>query len=179
MTAWQDEIIKQIEKVLHNGIQTLKSTMSIDKCWGEIQYRLNEVIGWMLGIAIECLDDELVQMPEVKEEWETVKKDKRTIVLPQIEINYRRRYYRNKRTKEYAYLIDDLLGISKYQRLSDGYIQKLLMLYENSQSYTQVHKELVHYNKLTSVSVETIRNKIKYYTQLKEDRNEKKNIFKD
>ena len=63
-------------------------------------------------------DKTLAQDPGRKEDWDIVRKDERELLTCFGLLRFERYYYRNKKTGEYAYLLDRYLGIDPYQKVS-------------------------------------------------------------
>lgn len=66
----------------------------------------------LVGI-LEMIDTILFEDARRKIEYETKDLRKRTLVTEYGNIEYVRRYYRNRQTKEYIYLADEKMGIEK------------------------------------------------------------------
>lgn len=62
----------------------------------------------LVGI-LEGIDIALFESQKRKQEYETKDLRKRTVVTDYGNIEYYRRYYRNRRTKEYVYLADETM----------------------------------------------------------------------
>ena len=69
----------------------------------------------IVGI-LETVDKILVENQRRKQEYETKDLRKRTIITEYGNIEYTRRHYRNRTTKEYVYLADEKMGIEKNER---------------------------------------------------------------
>ena len=63
-----------------------------------------------------------------KRAWDIVRINTRTIFTPLGKLTFKHTYYRNKRTKQYAYLLDQALNIPKCQRLETVLQSKILEL---------------------------------------------------
>lgn len=111
-----------------------------------------------IKLFIESFDEQIKNSPSIRQEWKVVRKDYRKILTPYCEIDFIRRYYRNKKTKEYCYLVDQILGIDKYQRIADSLEQKIVELSKNL-SYEDVIKEISKNSKELILSKQTIKNK--------------------
>jgi hypothetical protein len=75
---------------------------------------------------IEYAEKEIFELKERKEEFESLEKDKRNIVSIFGEIEFKRRYYKNKETSKKVYLLDEFIGIEPKQRLLENVRERLI-----------------------------------------------------
>ena len=66
---------------------------------------------------VEYVEEEIFNLQERKEQFESLEKDSRNVVSIFGEIHYKRRYYKEKETSKKVYLLDKILGIKPKQRL--------------------------------------------------------------
>lgn len=66
---------------------------------------------------LEKADKEIRNSKARKKNWEIVRINKRVIKTVFGELKFERAYYRNRHTHKYAYLLDQTMGIRKYQRI--------------------------------------------------------------
>ena len=95
-----------------------------------------------LVARIEELDEIIANSPSYRANWQIERKQERSVVTSLGELNYTRRYYKNKITGEYCYLIDKLIGLESKSRVSKELATKLCNLavdtsYSNSSKATQ------------------------------------------
>lgn len=152
-------IINEVQNILIQIDNLFSSKENIDKIIQEVinNYFL-KLLKVCLKLFIERLDEEIKDSPIIRQEWKVVRKDYRKLLTPYCEIEYVRRYYRNKNTKEYCYLVDQMLGIDKYQRITDSLEKKIIELSKNL-SYEEVIKEISKNNIELTLSKQTIKNK--------------------
>lgn len=72
------------------------------------------------------VEEEIFKTEGRKKQFESLEKDKRSVITVFGEIDYSRRYYRNKETGEKEYLLDKILQIMPKQRLLDNVRTKLI-----------------------------------------------------
>ncbi|MGB6127928.1 MAG: UPF0236 family protein [Psychrilyobacter sp.] len=82
--------------------------------------------GELISTVLQSLDHENMLSPQRKRSWKVIKITERTIRTVIGTITFKRRYYQNKHTGQYAYLLDQAIGISPYQRLGVLLKAKLL-----------------------------------------------------
>lgn len=85
---------------------------------------------------LQDLDDTIARDAQRRNEWEVVRKDKRTLVTTFGELCFERRYYRHKQTGERAYLLDIHLGIQANAKVNGDVRQKAITLAEQG-SYSK------------------------------------------
>lgn len=72
----------------------------------------------MVPRLLEAWDEKLAAERD-RNEWELIQRKPRTVVLSTLgEITYRRRYYRNRKTGERRFLLDEVAGFEPRRRLS-------------------------------------------------------------
>ena len=76
--------------------------------------------------VIEYAEEEIFKLKERKEQYESLEKDERSVISIFGEINYKRRYYRNKVNDKKVYLLDELIGIKPKQRLLQDVQERLI-----------------------------------------------------
>lgn len=95
----------------------------------------------LVGI-LENIDNILFENPKRKIEYETKDLRKRSLITDYGNIEYTRRYYRNKKTKEYIYLADEKMGIEKNERIAKDVESKIIELAHDI-SYSKAGKKVV------------------------------------
>ncbi|AEJ43092.1 conserved hypothetical protein [Alicyclobacillus acidocaldarius subsp. acidocaldarius Tc-4-1] len=71
----------------------------------------------MVPRLLEAWDEKLAAERD-RNEWELIQRKPRTVVSTLGEITYRRRYYRNRKTGERRFLLDEVAGFEPRRRLS-------------------------------------------------------------
>jgi hypothetical protein len=87
----------------------------------------------------QYLDNEIMQSDYRKNNWKVIKIDDRTITTVLGKITFSRRYYQNKHTDKYAYLLDEALEIIPRQRL-DVSLEAKLAEFANDLSFEKAGK---------------------------------------
>lgn len=153
-------LVEKFKKLLEDAPGMFERQKDLDKFAEEVSKTLYRLLIEIIVYSIEKLDDKIKESEEVKENWKNIKRDYRTILMPHAVVVYKRRYYQHKQTGEYAYLVDKLLGIDSYQRLSQHYEEKIRSLFKVHKSFAGVLKELAKASSTTEISAQTVRNKI-------------------
>lgn len=109
-------------------ISTRNRTDGIKSMAREIQAAMNEASLEVLGIMLAEIDDKLYRDKEYRKQWEVVRKDDLKTILTCVgELTYKRRYYRNKATDKYKYLLDEWLGITPHQKVGEDVREDLVV----------------------------------------------------
>lgn len=95
----------------------------------------------LVGI-LENIDSILFENPKRKFEYETKDLRKRNLITDYGNIEYTRRYYRNKKTKEYIYLADEKMGIEKNERITKD-VESKIIEFAHDISYSKTGKKVV------------------------------------
>ena len=127
-----DIIIQQItEKVIKNVNKNfeklLKEGKGISDFLLELSKTLDEIGVDIAKGAIEEIDKMVKEDANRKEEWIVKSKnDKKSLATIFGEVKYQRTYYENKRTGEYKYLSDEMLGIKVHDKMDVSLKAKLV-----------------------------------------------------
>ena len=127
-----------LEKSLENSINANEISMfsrDLRKVFDEAGRKT------LVGI-LETVDTILFENRRRKLEYETKDLRKRTLMTDYGNIEYTRRYDRNKQTKEYIYLTDDKMGIEKNERISKD-VQSKIIEFAHDLSYSKTGKQVV------------------------------------
>lgn len=125
----------------------------------------------LVGI-LEMVDTLLFEDSRRKLEYETKDLRKRTLITDYGNIEYTRRYYRNKQTKEYIYLADEKMGIEKNERITKD-VQSKIIEFAHDISYSKTGKKVLG-NEI--ISPTTVMNKVREEELIVEIKEEKKQV---
>ena len=107
----KDEIEKNLIKVLEGESNLNKIVDSV----GELT---NEIGRDILHTIIEELNDIIKEAPERKGRYHVQRNnDKRILITRFGELEFERTYYKNVKEGSYVYILDEILGIEKYERV--------------------------------------------------------------
>lgn len=109
----------------------------------------------ILKILLEEIDQGIKDSKERKKSWRIIKIDTRTITTILGKLTFQRRYYQNKNTKRYAYLLDETVGLKKYQRLGEILEGKILE-FANLLSFENAGKLAIDSKVLSKQTVKNI-----------------------
>ena len=103
--------------------------------------------------SIEKLDEEIKDSKDRKTLFDIKGFYKRTIITVHGTITYKRRLYINKKTGQYIFLIDKLIGIDKYSRLTDEAIKAVAKAALDLKSYSSAGQYALNGTPLSRQSV--------------------------
>lgn len=134
-----------------------------------------------LAHVLEKMDKEIMESKERKKTWNIQARDmNKTLITKFGEVKYQRTYYVTKNTdeSEYTYLVDDIFGIERYQRMDKGLEVDLV---EKAKEYSY-QKAANMASKVVPLSKQTTLNKIKKLgkidNRVAEEKDEKKKKVK-
>jgi hypothetical protein len=134
----------------------LESAISDSRSFAELEERVEKAIELcarsLLPHALETLDEQLMHGRN-KERFELVNRKQRTVVTTVGEVTFWRRYYRDRKTGQGHYLLDEYLGLTSRQRVSPRLREKAVAL-AVEMPYHRVAKVLQEF--VPSISAMTI-----------------------
>ena len=146
------ELEKEVKNIFINGNGDISQVIN------NLEDSLNELGCNIIKDFIEKCDLEIKQSKERKKQWVVQQRDmKKTLITTFGEVKYSRVYYKSKANKGFTYLVDDILGIERYQRIDDGLSAKIVEL-SSDHSY-QKSADLAVKN--VKLSRQTVKNKIR------------------
>lgn len=121
--------------------------------------------------ALERYDKYLYSIAD-RRRFSLIRKDERTILSSYGILKFKRRYYFDKRTREYCYLLDNKLQIPKSKRMTNELVLKMLDL-ASIMSYAEVGKHLSNEFEISKYTVWKTINEISLETNFDVDINRK------
>lgn len=154
-------IIQEIGERIIENLSKKISDMIIGACTFsemalEVQGSMNKLGVSILEEIVKEYDQAIKGSSGRKKAWEVVRQDERDIVTPMGAVKINRRYYRHKNTGEYAYLVDEVLGLVKHDRIDQSMKVELVRQAE-SVSYEKASK----HNSFAPVSKQTVLHSIR------------------
>lgn len=131
---------KKITSLTENYLKNLIFSKGISSFTDDLVAEFAQFGSNLTQFIIEYAEDEIFNLNERKEGFESLEKDSRSIVSIFGEIQYKRRYYRDKENDNKVYLLDKLIGIEPKQRLLENVREKLIEnAIESSYEYSGEH----------------------------------------
>ncbi|MCL6444508.1 MAG: ISLre2 family transposase [Alicyclobacillus sp.] len=136
--------IRRVLQIFLQMVSCLQSAVSESGGLSELEEEVASVTRTaahrLLEHALEAKDKQLADERN-KAQWELVSRKQRTVVTTVGELTFWRRYYKDKRTGERCFLLDDRLGLGQRERVSPLLRKKAVML-ATEMSYGRVAKVL-------------------------------------
>jgi|ASRL01.1.fsa_nt_gi hypothetical protein len=120
-----------------------------------IQNNSHLFFGELMTAVLEHIDVEIMLSLERKRSWRVIKITKRTIRTIVGTVTFKRRYYQNKHTGQYAYLLDQAIGILPYQRLG-VLLESKLLDFTNTLSYEKAGEMVIDFDTICKQTVKNI-----------------------
>lgn len=149
---FNEKVISLVTKYLENTIGNGELSNFTDEMLKELMNLGQETAEFLVNYA----EEKIYELDERKEEFWSLEKDNRKIITIFGEINFKRRYYEDKETKEKIYLLDQYLGLEPKQRMLTNVKERLLEEAIES-SYEKAGKRAVYG---IEISKETVMNEI-------------------
>ena len=161
-----------LEKSLENSIKNNEISMfsrDLRKVFDEAGRKT------IMGI-LETVDKILFENQRRKLEYETKDLRKRTIITEYGNIEYIRRYYRNRTTKEYVYLTDEKLGIEKNERITKD-VESKIIEFAHDMSYSKAGKKVVNEEIISPTTVMKKIRKEELKVEIQEEKKQVKRLY--
>lgn len=153
-----ENFIRHIEKYVDNLFEGEKKDIS--ELIEIMQQDMDELGREALAHVLEKMDQEIMESKERKKSWNIQARDMDKTLITQFgEVKYQRTYYvsKNSEDTDYTYLVDDIFGIERYQRMDKGLELELV---EKAEEYSY-QKAADMTSKVVPLSKQTTLNKIK------------------
>jgi len=152
---------EKILEVLEGGIDYLSFE-------AQLKRELDQLGCDLLKIVLEALDQKLCDSKERKRDWVVVRKNDQKEILTHFGLLvYTRTYFRNKRSKQYSYLVDEKAGIAPHSRVSVNLKAELSELCTGV-SYEGATLQVSRHNAELKVSRQTVASCVKEF-QVKQE----------
>lgn len=161
-----------LEKSLENSIKSSEISMfskDLRKVFDEAGRKT--IVGIM-----ETIDRILFESDKRKSEYETKDLRKRSLITDYGNIEYTRRYYRNRRTKEYIYLADEKMGIERNERIMKDVESKIIEI-AHDVSYAKTGKRVVGSEEISATTVMQKVRKEELKIKTEEEKKEIKRLY--
>ena len=117
---------KKIISLTENYLKNLIFSRGISSFTDDLTAEFAEFGSNLTQFIIEYAEEIIFSLDERKEKFESLEKDERNIISIFGEIQYKRRYYKDKENNNRVYLLDKLIGIEPKQRLLENVREKLI-----------------------------------------------------
>lgn len=109
-----------------------------------------------IGETFDTCDDILKESPVRRANWEVVKTDNKTLITSIGNVKYKKTLFKNKKTGERKYLVDEAMGIDSHERITEDAVAQ--MLEESAQTCYRKGGEAISI--LDKISKEAVKDKL-------------------
>lgn len=161
-----EEIINLLISNNNNNLkELLLKHKDISRFIKNTQKTMNEIGCKLIKDALELADEIIKDSNERKRKWHVERKlDTKKYLTEMGEVKYSRTYYKHKRTGEYCYLSDEILGIKPHEKIDNG-LKIALIDKASDLSYEKSAKDFTN----GSISKQTVMNSIKSLGKIEAD----------
>ena len=137
----QQHLINFTTKLIKNVEEMLSKEWDFTKLVEVVKESTDELGRNIIKDFLEELDKAIKEDDKRKKEWIVERKDKKSIITLLGGIEYSRTYYKSRKSGEYRYLLDDVIGIRKHEKVDKEVKIRLVenainMSYEESSKVT-------------------------------------------
>lgn len=152
-------------RISESALDFLEDEFSYAEFEIKLQKELNEAGKQICQFVLEAADEHIKQNVRQRKGWVVQRKgDPKRVISPFGEVNYQRTYYRHKDSGEYAYLLDQAIGLEPHSRI-DLAARASLIEWSSDVSYRTAGKELGRNMPEGIVSGQTVLNTIRKLSQ--------------
>lgn len=121
-------MFKSIQQFCEEGTKKLSDIfLEYDNDLTKVAEMVYGVSGVVIGLGCniiaeqwETIDELLCKDRNLRREWVIERKqDERTVLTSLGEVTFKRTYFKNKKTGDYRYLVDEMIGLEKQERMSE------------------------------------------------------------
>lgn len=168
------------EKVISLVGNCLKNTITekgISDFTNDLESEMIELGSQITQFLVEYAENIIFKLKDRKEKFESLEKDDRTIISIFGEINFKRRYYQDKETKERIYLLDQFLKLEKRERMLPN-VKERLIDEARETSYKRAGEKASYGTEISKQTVKNEINKLEIKAEIEEEKENKKKVKK-
>ena len=168
------------KKVISLVINCLKNSITekgISDFTNDLESEMIKFGSEVTQFLIEYAENIIFKLKERKEKFESLEKDERTIISIFGEVNFKRRYYKDKETKERIYLLDQFLKLEKRERMLPN-VKERLIEEARETSYRRAGEKASYGTEISKQTVKNEINKIEFKEGIEEEKENKKKVKK-
>ena len=170
---FNEKVISLVAKCLKNSITEEGISDFTDELEGEMIAFGRDVVQFL----VEYAENIIFKLKDRKEQFESIEKDDRTIISIFGEINFKRRYYQDKETKERIYLLDQFLKLEKRERMLPN-VKERLIEEARETSYRKAGQKASYGTEISKQTVKNEINKLDFKSEIAEEKENKKKVKK-
>lgn len=170
---FNEKVISLVANCLKNSI----TEKGISDFTNDLERQMIEFGSQVTQFLVEYAENIIFKLKERKEKYECLEKDERTLVSIFGEVNFKRRYYQDKETKERIYLLDQFLKLEKRERMLPNVKERLLEEARET-SYRRAGQKASYGTEISKQTVKNEINKLYFRPEMSEEKKNKKKIKK-
>lgn len=170
---FNEKVISLVAKCLKNSI----TEKGIADFTNDLESQMIEFGNQVTQFLVEYAENIIFKLKERKEKFESLEKDNRTIISIFGEINFERRYYQDKETKERIYLLDQFLKLEKRERMLPN-VKERLIEEARETSYRRAGEKASYGTEISKQTVKNEISKIDFKAKIVEEKENKKKVKK-
>lgn len=168
------------EKVINLVANCLKNSITekgISDFTNDLESEMIKFGNEITQFLVEYAEDIIFKLKDRKERFSSLEKDDRTLISIFGELNFKRRYYQDKKTKEKIYLLDQFLKLEPGERILTNVKERMLEEARET-SYRKAGQKASYGTEISKQTVKNEINKLKFQEEIKEENTNKKQVKK-
>ena len=170
---FNEKVISLVTNCLKNSI----TEKGISDFTNDLESEMIEFGSQVTQFLVEYAENIIFKLEDRKEKFECLEKDERTIISIFREINFKRRYYQDKETKERVYLLDQFLKLEKRERMLPN-VKERLIEEARETSYRRAGQKASYRTEISKQTVKNEINKLNFKAEIAEEKENKKKVKK-
>lgn len=170
---FNEKVISLVANCLKNSI----TEKGISDFTNDLESEMIEFGSQVTQFLVEYAENIIFKLKDRKEKFESLEKDDRTIISIFGEINFKRRYYQDKETKERIYLLDQFLKLEKRERMLPNVRERLIDEAKET-SYKRAGEKASYGTEISKQTVKNEINKLDFKAEIAEEKENKKKVKK-
>ena len=160
---FDDNLTVSFQKVVEKSLIEFFKEHDLTSFQKMLRDGMNNICGTIQKRLLERIDDHFVSNTDHRKNWVIERRnDAKTILSPFGQVTYRRTYFRNRKTGEYAYLADRAVGYTSHQRL-DALLEADIVAEVGDSSYRKAGNSQEKDVPGTGVSGQTVMNLVRKF----------------
>lgn len=170
---FNEKVISLVTNCLKNSI----TEKGISDFTNDLESEIIEFGSQVTQFLVEYAENIIFKLKDRKERFEALEKDERTIISIFGEINFKRRYYQDKETKERIYLLDQFLKLEKRERMLPN-VKERLIEEARETSYKRAGQKASYGTEISKQTVKNEIHKLDFKPEIVEEKENKKKVKK-
>lgn len=168
------------EKVINLVANCLKNSITekgISDFTNDLESEMIKFGNEITQFLVEYAENIIFKLKDRKECFSSLEKDNRTLISIFGELNFKRRYYQDKETKERIYLLDQFLKLEPGERILTNVKERMLEEARET-SYRRAGQKASYGTEISKQTVKNEINKLKFQEEIKKENTNKKQVKK-